>query len=150
VAAAVSYLVLSFFTLDQMEEDAFIYFRFAENLAAGHGYVFNRGGEVIESGSSPLWLLLLVLLAALRVELVLGAKLLGIAVGVATLASVHALVRVFLADPVSRRSSSRRALLLMWNQRASDTPLRANVLLAGPRRRTRSDSASGPAGLPCS
>ena len=86
LAAVASYLALSFLTLDQMEEDAFIYFRFAENLAGGYGYVFNRGGEAIESGSSPLWLLLLVVLAGLRVDLVLGAKLLGVATGAAALA----------------------------------------------------------------
>jgi hypothetical protein len=116
-----------------MEEDAFIYFRFAENLATGQGYVFNRGGEVIESGSSPIWLLLLVLLAALRVELVLGAKLLGIAVGVATLASVLALARVFLADPVLRLApvflTAWSAPFLMWNQRGLETPLYVLVVL---------------------
>ena len=132
-AAVASYVVLSFFTLDQMEEDAFIYLRFAENLAAGQGYVFNRGGEVVESGSSPLWLLLLVLLAGLRIDLVLGAKLLGIAIGAAALASVYALARRFLTDPVLRVApvllTAWSTPFLMWNQRGLETALHVLVVL---------------------
>ena len=47
---------------NQIEEDAFIYLRAAENIADGYGYVFNRGGEPVETGSSFAWQMLLVAL----------------------------------------------------------------------------------------
>ena len=43
-----------------VNEDAYISFCIADNLAAGHGNVFNIGGERIELVSSVLWQLLLV------------------------------------------------------------------------------------------
>jgi hypothetical protein len=128
-----SYVALSLLVLDQMEEDAFITFRLARNLADGQGYVFNRGGEAIESGSSPLWLLLLVLLARLPVDLVLAAKLLGIAIGAGALVLVHAIAREFIADPWLRLApvllTAWSAPFLAWNQRGLETPLHVLVVL---------------------
>jgi hypothetical protein len=133
LGAVASYVALSLLTLDQMEEDAFIYFRLARNLADGQGYVFNRGGEAVESGSSPLWMLLLVLLARLPVDLVLAAKLLGIAIGAAALVLVHALAREFIADPRLRLVpvllTAWSAPFLAWNQRGLETPLYTLVVL---------------------
>lgn len=49
-------------------DDAFVYFRYADNLLfLGRGLVFNTG-EWVEGYSSPLWMLLLTLLRALRVD----------------------------------------------------------------------------------
>jgi len=132
-AAVASYVALSLLTLDQMEEDAFIYFRLARNLADGQGYVWNRGGEAIESGSSPLWLLLLVGLARLPLDLVLSAKLLGIAIGAAALVLVHAIARDLVARPWLRLAavllSAWSAPFLAWNQRGLETPLHVLVVL---------------------
>ena len=47
------YVFFSFFNLSPLAEDAYIYFRFAENIASGHGYVFNPGGENIEGCYTP-------------------------------------------------------------------------------------------------
>jgi len=133
ICAVVSYVALSLLVLDQMEEDAFIYFRLARNLADGQGYVFNRGGEVIEAGSSPLWLLFLVLLAGLPVDLVLAAKFLGIAIGVASLFLVYALARELIADRCLRLApvllTAWSAPFLMWNQRGLETPFYVLVVL---------------------
>lgn len=49
-------------------DDAFIAFRYARNLADGHGLVFNPGFEAVEGFSSPLWVLLLALFARLGLE----------------------------------------------------------------------------------
>ena len=46
-------------------DDAYITYRYAANLAAGHGFVFNPGGEPVEGFTSPLWCLLLALPAVL-------------------------------------------------------------------------------------
>lgn len=40
-------------------DDANIFFRYARNLAQGHGLVWNPGGERVEGFSSPAWVLLL-------------------------------------------------------------------------------------------
>ena len=40
-------------------DDAFIFFRYAQNVADGYGPVWNRGLEPVEGFSSPLWVLLL-------------------------------------------------------------------------------------------
>jgi len=74
----VAYLACAFLSFIVVEEDAFIYFRLAQNYADGYGLVFNRGGELIESGSGLIWQWLLVGLAALPVHLVVATKCLGV------------------------------------------------------------------------
>ncbi|MEO0079500.1 MAG: hypothetical protein ABIK44_02330, partial [candidate division WOR-3 bacterium] len=49
-------------------DDAFITFRYAKNLAAGHGFVFNVGERVLGT-TAPLWGLVLALFAWARVPL---------------------------------------------------------------------------------
>lgn len=74
----IAYLASAFLTFIVVEEDAFIYFRLAQNMADGYGIVFNRGGEHIESGSGLIWQLMLAVLAALPVHLVIATKFLGV------------------------------------------------------------------------
>ncbi len=49
--------LFSFFVLDPTIgfDDANITLNYAENIAAGHGYVYNIGGERVEGSTSPLW-----------------------------------------------------------------------------------------------
>ncbi|MEN8181888.1 MAG: hypothetical protein ABFS46_05070, partial [Myxococcota bacterium] len=96
-AACAAYLALSFLTYDQVDEDTFIYLRVAQNLAAGHGYVFNPGDAPLETGSSLPWQLLLVGLVWLPMPLVSATKLLGIAFGLGTLVLVYRLSQRTLA-----------------------------------------------------
>ncbi|MEM8711874.1 MAG: hypothetical protein AAGG01_13055 [Planctomycetota bacterium] len=49
-------------------EDAYITFRYAQNLALGHGLVFQPGEDVLGT-SSPLWALMLGLLGAVGVDI---------------------------------------------------------------------------------
>lgn len=58
-------------------DDAFITFKFAENLAQGHGLVFNIGSEPIEGYSNFLWLLVLSLVFKFGGPVVLAAKIGG-------------------------------------------------------------------------
>jgi hypothetical protein len=53
-------------------EDAYILFRYVENVAGGHGYVFNPGGPRAEGASDFLWMLLLALGVALGADVVLA------------------------------------------------------------------------------
>ena len=73
-------------------DDAYIPFRYAVNVVAGHGPVFNPG-ERVEGYTSPLWLALLVVLEALGLDLDRGAKGLGAACLVLTWALMAAAPR---------------------------------------------------------
>jgi len=53
-------------------DDAFITFRYAENLATGYGFVYNAGERVLGT-STPLFTWLLALLATLRIPTITGA-----------------------------------------------------------------------------
>lgn len=92
------YAVLVAIGFDDIEEDAFIYFRFAENIAAGHGYVFNIGGEHIEACSGLLWLGLVTLLTWLPLHIVLSTKLLCFVFGTLCIHKVFVLSQRFIAD----------------------------------------------------
>lgn len=59
-------------------DDSFIFYRYAENLANGHGFVFNPGEAPGEGFTSWVWLLLLAFFHYIGVELILAAKILGI------------------------------------------------------------------------
>ncbi len=65
-------------------DDTYIFLRYAENLARGHGPVFNVG-ERVEGYTSPLWLLCLGLLGKLHLDLVSGARALSGLFGAATI-----------------------------------------------------------------
>jgi hypothetical protein len=127
------YVLLSLLTYDQVDEDAFIYFRCAENLAGGYGYVFNRGGPPVESGSSVLWQLLLVVLVLLPIHIVTSTKLLGIACGAASLLATIALGRrVFSYRSLAYAPALLTAVsvpFLTWGQRGLETPLYAFTVI---------------------
>ncbi|MFQ6008007.1 MAG: hypothetical protein ACE5K8_03560 [Candidatus Zixiibacteriota bacterium] len=53
-------------------DDAFITFRYAENIANGHGFVYNVGEKVLGT-TTPLFTLILAALASLRLPVITGA-----------------------------------------------------------------------------
>lgn len=132
-AIALVFALLSVLLYNSVEEDAYIYFRLAENLADGHGYVFNPGGHRVEAGSSPLWLALLVPLTLLPIPLVTSAKLMGIGWGIACLYATFRLSRCFIADPLARLAPCLLLALsvpfLFWSQQGLETPLYTFVVL---------------------
>ncbi len=92
-----------------LADDAFITFRYAENIAAGHGIVFNIGGERVEGYTTPLLVLLLVPFAALRADLLMVTKFLGFAVNLAAIPALVLLLSSRLAWP---RGHPLRSVLL--------------------------------------
>lgn len=78
-----------------VEEDSYIYFRIAENIADGYGYVFNRNGEAIEAGSGPLWQYLLALGSALGIDGLILSKIMGGIFGTASVVMVYKIVLRF-------------------------------------------------------
>jgi arabinofuranosyltransferase len=74
-------LVLVLITRDVFSfgvDDSYIFFRYAENVGDGAGFVFNRGEAAGEGFTSWVWLLLLAFCHILGVNLPLAAKILGV------------------------------------------------------------------------
>lgn len=59
-------------------DDSYIFFRYAENAAAGHGFVFNVGEPPGEGFTSWIWLLMLSLFKWLGLDIILASKILGV------------------------------------------------------------------------
>ncbi len=72
----VVFLFLAITTYTHLGEDAFITFRYAEQLARGHGLVYNPG-ERVEGYSNLLWVLVLAPFGTLGVPLHLAARVLA-------------------------------------------------------------------------
>ena len=129
----VSYIALSLFNYNTIEEDAFIYFRCAENIASGYGYVFNQGGERTEFCSSWAWLFLLILITKLGLNIITFTKLLGILFGCIALVLIFKITKNFHCKyPWSVLPSLLTAInlpFLFWNQRGLDTPLYIVIIL---------------------
>lgn len=114
-------------------DDAFISFRYAENLAAGNGLVFNLG-ERIEGYSNFLWTILLALPSWLHVDryelgLLVTAKVLGTLLSVGTVLLVTRTAALGRA-PEQRATAPLAALYLatlapfsMWGIGGLETPL---------------------------
>ncbi|BDI30443.1 hypothetical protein CCAX7_24940 [Capsulimonas corticalis] len=87
LAPYVILLIAAYLTFGFSVDDAFITYRYASNLAAGHGPVFNIGQRV-EGFSSPLHLLLsaMLLTVAPSVDILFKGKLLSLIFGVAVIA----------------------------------------------------------------
>lgn len=71
--------VMLFRYRDLTADDAFIFFRYAENIAAGRGYVWNPSDGPIEGVVSGLWLAILSASARVDLPLLAVAKVVGIA-----------------------------------------------------------------------
>ena len=79
-------------------DDAFISFRYARNLAAGHGLVFNPG-ERVEGYTNFLWVLLSALPIALGHGPVGFSRVAGVAAHLAALAGVYCAARTLTTRP---------------------------------------------------
>jgi hypothetical protein len=85
---ALAFVLLVRYHWHHICDDAFIYFRFADNVVAGFGPVWNRG-EAVEGFSSPLWLGLVVVGRALGAGLPAWTGALGVAFAACCLGFVH-------------------------------------------------------------
>ena len=89
VAALFAFHVWNFYFLG---DDAFIIFRYADQLVRGHGLTWNPG-EWVEGYSSFLWTILMAVSLRLGVAPELSSNALGILCGAAVLAIAHSLAR---------------------------------------------------------
>jgi hypothetical protein len=77
ILLAVGLRLYLLFAAHATEEDFYITLRYAENIAAGRGFVYNVGERVLGT-TTPLYALILALFLRLHLDPVLGGKLLGI------------------------------------------------------------------------
>ena len=91
-------IVLSFLTAflffcivfyDFILDDAFITFRYSENLANGHGPVWNPGEDPVEGYTSFIWMALMALLIKMGKDPVAWAKLISIGAGAFVIAVIY-------------------------------------------------------------
>jgi hypothetical protein len=90
-------------------DDAYILFRYVENIAHGHGYVFNVGGPHAEGASDFLWLLLLVPPVALGSDVAVASL-----VGNALAAGIAAFLLTRTLRPLDAPPRMQRVLLLIF------------------------------------
>ena len=76
-----------------VSDDAFITLRYSRHLAEGHGLVFNLNNRV-EGFTSPLWTFVLAGTHVIGCDLLLVARLLGVAIGLVTIVLSYRLVLV--------------------------------------------------------
>jgi hypothetical protein len=135
---------------DYVAEDAFISFRYAENLAQGHGLVWNLG-ERVEGYTNFLWVILLAAVARAGLDVVVAARLGGLALAIAT---------IFLVERLSRRGRRRHfadslpGLLLglngafaLWAGAGMETSLFTLLVTAGALAYLREDESGDRAGF---
>ena len=127
-------------------DDAFISFRYADNLVRGHGLVFNAGERVM-GYSNLLWVLLLAALQVVGIGPVAAAKILGTLLAWGTLLRVYAYLRETCSD---RLPAIAATLLLatwgtfaMWIFGGLEGPLLAFLLLGGVIEAMRMERDSG-------
>jgi len=85
LAVAAAFVAHALF-LSGLAEDAFITFRYAQNLVDGHGLVWNPGDPPVEGYTNFSWLLMSALLMTLGLDPELGSQALGLAASLVTLA----------------------------------------------------------------
>ncbi len=85
---SILFLVLAVISFTVTTEDAYISFRYAENIAAGHGIVFNVGENVVEGYSNPTWVALLAIFSKLGLSTINAGRCLGLIFGALTLLEI--------------------------------------------------------------
>jgi arabinofuranosyltransferase len=116
-------------------DDAFISFRYAENLLNGHGLVFNPG-ERVEGYTNFLWTLMIAGTMAMGLDPVFSSRFLGLILGVATVLLVYRF-----GTRIARRTPAQAAIapvLLafsvpfgIWTFSGLETPLFSFLALLG-------------------
>lgn len=112
--------------LPRTVDDMFIFLRYAENLVAGHGPVYNIG-EPVEGFSSPLWTALLAIGIGVGLHGVVWAKVLGFAAFIGLVAGVDAFARERLRlSPIARAAAfvllASNAYVASWTMYGLETP----------------------------
>jgi arabinofuranosyltransferase len=145
--AIVVFLGLAWRFRDHQVDDAFISFRYARNLAAGLGPVFNAG-ERVEGYSNFLWVVLLAAGLRIGVAAEVLSKLLGLAAACGTIAVVaRASSRLKLSGATAWLAPVLLAVspaLAVWSTAGLETTLFALLLTYGVCRLAEDVEEGGP------
>jgi hypothetical protein len=127
-------LALQLLFAGYLKDDAFIEYRFAQNLAHGHGLVFNVGDAPVEGFTSFAWTLFLALPARLGLGLIVFAKLCGALALLGTIALAVTLVRTRGGDDkaaqIVRWLVATNAALVVWATAGMEPVICALTVLA--------------------
>lgn len=136
LVSALVFLVLSLSFLFA-QDDAFITFRYVQNLLHGRGLVYNSG-EYVEGYTTFLWTMVLALPAAFGGNLILFSHLLGIAAGLGALFVLYVLSRSIapsrepaILPLVAVALTSTNPSFAYWTASGMETPLFTLLLVAG-------------------
>ncbi len=117
-----------------LTDDTFIHLQYARNVAAGHGFVFNRGEHVYGS-TSPLWVALLADGIWLGFDGIRVARVLGLVSTIASVLLFFKLMRRTLRMPELRALATitwaGQAWMARWSLSGMETPLVVALVLAG-------------------
>jgi len=81
-------------------DDAYIHFRFIQNLATGHGFAFNPN-QLVPGSTSPLWVLLLAVPTACGTPVWISAKVCGVLFLIASAVLAWRLAARYIAVPIA-------------------------------------------------
>ena len=148
IAAIAALLLLVGATLwwPRTVDDAYISLRYAENLVAGHGPVFNPG-ERVEGYTNPSWVALAAGALLLGVDPVPVVKIAGVAVSLALLALLwRALRRASISPPAAGGATlllGSSYVLAIWSVAGLETNFYALLLFGGLCAVARHDGSAG-------
>ena len=134
VGAVLGLSLLHAFHFNHVCDDAFISFRYADNLVRGDGLVFNPG-QYVMGYSNLLWVLLLAAMQVVGIEPIAAGKLMGTVLAWGTLVRVYAYLRETYEDRLPALAAT--SLLAAWGTFAMwifgglEGPLLAFLLLGG-------------------
>jgi hypothetical protein len=119
-------LFYNFMYLNFMQDDAYIFLRYAKNFADGKGLVFNEG-EHVEGFTSFLWTIILSAFLKVGIDPILSLKIMGTLGGLcAALAFTEFSRKFFYGHPIYILTSlyySFYASLIIWTQSGLETAL---------------------------
>jgi len=138
VILTVVFLILAAISFTVTTEDAYISFRYAENIADGYGLVFNRDGEVVEGYSNPTWVLLLSIFNKFGLGTIVAGRCLGLVFGSLTLLELILLFRLLYPTGIDRGTMAAVVLAtapyyLFWSQTGLENGLFIYLLVLGLR-----------------
>jgi len=133
---AAMFLLFAVISFTVTTEDAYISFRYAENIAAGQGTVFNVGEEKVEGYSNPLWVALLAITSKVGLHTVTTARCLGLLFGALTLLEIMLLLRLVSRDRTAHAVLAAVVLAtappyLFWSQTGLENGLFLYLLMLG-------------------
>ena len=123
--------VLLFTYTEPLIDDAFITFRYAENIAAGNGFVYNTG-ERVQGTSTPLFAMLLAVCKMIGIETVTASLVLSIVSFVLSIWLVFLLTKEMhsaTAGIVAILFLLTSGRFMLWQMQGMETPLYCFVML---------------------